>query len=470
MGNIKKVLKFHAAIVDLATNDALYYDDLHIASREIVEVTARKVNVERASIWLFSDDHRNLLNIDLFELNRNRHSISAALHADDYPHYFEALRLGRAIDANNAQVDPRTSELGNIYLQPLGITSLLDAAVRVSGKVVGVVCLEHVGKPRKWISEEISFSGEVADLVAQVIINNKRKEAEILLLIKDRALEATSIGVLITDPKQADNPIIYCNPAFEKITGYASDETVGNNFLFLQGNDCDQEGISKLREAVREERECTALVRSYKKNGTRFWNELTISPIKDENGRLLNFVGIQHDVTQPIEMNKELQSYRKNLPGLVAQRTNELQKSNQKLEQEIEGLKHTVIKLKESERKYRDLCENANQLIQSVAPNGSFLFVNRCWRDTLGYDEDEISKLNVFDIIHPDSKQHYMAMFKKVMAGKTVSTNTEISFVNKKGKKIIVEGSSNANIKNGKPTATRDIFRNVTEQRRIHTR
>jgi two-component system sensor histidine kinase/response regulator len=123
-------------------------------------------------------------------------------------------------------------------------------------------------------------------------------------------------------------------------------------------------------------------------------------------------------------------------------------------------------RMEESEERYRDLFENANDLIQSVAPDGHFIYVNRAWRETLGYSEEEIADLSLFDIIHPDSHAHCMQIFQRVMSGEKFDKIEAIVFVAKDGRQIIVEGSANCKFVDGKPVATRGIFRDVTERKR----
>ena len=122
--------------------------------------------------------------------------------------------------------------------------------------------------------------------------------------------------------------------------------------------------------------------------------------------------------------------------------------------------------LKESEERYRDLFENANDLIQSAAPDGSLIYVNRAWREALGYSEEEVSRLSLFDIIHPDSLSHCMEMFRRVMSGENVA-HVEAMFVTKDGRTITVEGSASRSLKDGKPVATRSIFRDITDRKRF---
>jgi diguanylate cyclase (GGDEF)-like protein/PAS domain S-box-containing protein len=115
--------------------------------------------------------------------------------------------------------------------------------------------------------------------------------------VLERAVESTRTGVLITDANQPDNPIVYANPAFERITGYSTEEVLGRNCRFLQRHDSDQPALEEVREAIREGRECRVVVRNYRKNGALFWQELSISPVRDDHGRITHFVGIQDDVT-----------------------------------------------------------------------------------------------------------------------------------------------------------------------------
>jgi PAS domain S-box-containing protein len=120
-----------------------------------------------------------------------------------------------------------------------------------------------------------------------------------------RAVAASSNGIVITDPRVPDNPIVYVNPAFEEISGYTADEVMGRNCRFLQADDREQPALDELREALTEARECRVVLRNYRKDGTPFWNELYVSPVHDEEGRLTNFVGFQNDITHRRRIEEE---------------------------------------------------------------------------------------------------------------------------------------------------------------------
>ena len=114
----------------------------------------------------------------------------------------------------------------------------------------------------------------------------------------DLAVRSSGNGVVITDATLPDNPIVYVNPAFELMTGFSAEEAVGRNCRFLQGLDTDQPALDELRVAIRESCECRVVLRNYKRDGALFWNELSVSPVYDEEGRLTNFVGVQNDITE----------------------------------------------------------------------------------------------------------------------------------------------------------------------------
>ncbi|GHE44619.1 hypothetical protein GCM10017764_29800 [Sphingobacterium griseoflavum] len=111
------------------------------------------------------------------------------------------------------------------------------------------------------------------------------------------ALDTCASGVVITDARLSDNPIIYLNKAFEKMTGYSATEVIGRNCRFLQGKDRQQEGRSTLRAAMRLGREASVEIKNYTKDGRHFWNELHISPIRNKSGTITHFIGVQNDIT-----------------------------------------------------------------------------------------------------------------------------------------------------------------------------
>lgn len=111
-------------------------------------------------------------------------------------------------------------------------------------------------------------------------------------------LDQAKNGIVLSDPNQEDNPVIYVNQAFTDVFGYTAQEVLGKNCRFLQNDDKDQKGIPLIREAIKKEESITVILRNYTKNKDLIYNEVTISPIFDENGKLKFFLGIQKDITK----------------------------------------------------------------------------------------------------------------------------------------------------------------------------
>ncbi len=181
------------ALVTLATHPTVLSGEFEAACRLITELVAETMEIERCSIWSL-ENSRELRCLNLFERSSGCHSSGMVLQAERYPRYFEAIYAARVIDAHDVLADTRTNEFSDDYLIPLSITSLLDAPIRVGGQVVGIVCHEHIGPARRWYEDEIVFAGEVADQVAQALLNRGRQEAEKALRLHQERLELALRG------------------------------------------------------------------------------------------------------------------------------------------------------------------------------------------------------------------------------------------------------------------------------------
>ncbi|MGG2395341.1 EAL domain-containing protein [Pseudomonas sp. SH1-B] len=126
------------------------------------------------------------------------------------------------------------------------------------------------------------------------------------------AMDASPLGVTIADARQDDLPLVYCNEAFSQITGYSAQEVLGRNCRFLLGTEPGQSAAQPLRSALREGRSGHAVVRNYRKDGRPFWNEVVLAPMRDDRG-ISHFVGLQHDVTERVELAAKVEQQRTQL-------------------------------------------------------------------------------------------------------------------------------------------------------------
>ena len=160
--------------------------------------------------------------------------------------------------------------------------------------------------PTEYRSHPIYRAGERIGAVVTFADITRRFQAEEAMRLRDRALKAIAQGILISDPAQPENPVIYANDAFERLTGYSRSEVKGRNCRFLQGPGTDPATIEELRAAIRERRDCAVEILNYRKDGTPFWNALAIAPVQDAYGRVTHFVGVQTDVTERKRFEEEL--------------------------------------------------------------------------------------------------------------------------------------------------------------------
>ncbi|MGY1754711.1 SpoIIE family protein phosphatase [Blastococcus sp. SYSU D01042] len=123
--------------------------------------------------------------------------------------------------------------------------------------------------------------------------------------LREQAIVATDICFAITDPHQPDNPLVWVNPAFTRVTGYSLEESVGRNCRFLQGPQSDPLAVARIREAIEERRPARVTLLNYRADGTAFWNQLSLTPVFDGQGELISFVGVQSDVTARVSVERE---------------------------------------------------------------------------------------------------------------------------------------------------------------------
>jgi len=148
----------------------------------------------------------------------------------------------------------------------------------------------------------IRIDGTIQDVSAQCAVEKE-------LRLMRTAINSANNGIIIVDAKLPDMPIIFANHAFEELTGYTLADILGKNCRFLQQRDRFQEELKVLRDAIQHSKKANVILRNYKKNGELFYNHIYISPIKDENGIVTHYVGVQYNVTENVELQQKLKAY-----------------------------------------------------------------------------------------------------------------------------------------------------------------
>lgn len=294
--------------------------------------------------------------------------------------------------------------------------------------------------------------------------------SEEILRIYQRAMAAAINGIVITDASQPNLPVIYCNPAFEKTTGYTADEVIGKNCRFLQGKDTDPAAIAQIRQAIREGQECCVILKNYRKDGVPFWNELTISPVHDADGKITHFIGIQNDITKRKEAENSLQKAYEELEKRVDERTATLKQINDKLQVEIAERQKVEAALRESEARFRAIFERAAIGIALVNMEGKPVVSNLALQNILGYSNEELRQMTFSDFTYPDDIDKNRELYQKMIAGEVDHYQMEKRYYRKDGQivwaNLIVSLVRDAQ---EKPQFAVSMVKNISDRKQTET-
>ncbi|MBN1913127.1 MAG: PAS domain S-box protein [Candidatus Omnitrophica bacterium] len=171
---IARSVEYQKTLLELARLE----QSASLTMQAITEASSKALGVDRVSVWFLNDGDSKISCDDIYFLGQNIHDKGTEFDLKECPAYLKALEESRCIAANNALEDARTVEFKDSYLVPYGISSMLDASIRRGGKLVGVLCHEHCGNNREWVSEEQDFATSVADLISLQLETTERKRAE----------------------------------------------------------------------------------------------------------------------------------------------------------------------------------------------------------------------------------------------------------------------------------------------------
>lgn len=205
------------------------------------------------------------------------------------------LQQGEAVIVQDLRVETRFPETPLLHNHKIvsGLSVIIPGPKGANSKPWGVLSV-HTCRPHNFTLNEVHFLEAIAHILAAAI---ERQRADERLKLMERAINSSRNGIIITDATDSDNPVIFANSGFEKITGYSRHQVIGRNCRFLQGPDSDPKALAELRNAIEEGRECHVELKNYRRDGSSFWNELSISPVYNSQGFLTHFIGIQADIS-----------------------------------------------------------------------------------------------------------------------------------------------------------------------------
>lgn len=261
---------------------------------------------------------------------------------------------------------------------------------------------------------------------------------ETRIKLYEQALESTTCGITIVDVQAPDYPIVYCNHAFERITGYSQAEILGQNCRFLQMPDTDPVAVEQIRICLREGISCKVILKNQRKDGSAFWNELSISPVRDATGNITHYIGIQTDITHRQLAEATLQKTNEALAMRVETRTTALRKLNQRLLTELVGRRRAEAALQESEARLRAIFERATIGICRLDLQGRILESNPVMQQMLIQNPETLQYRNFTDFLHPEDGRAEQTLYEDLADGELDHYQRELQFFRTDGKGIWV--------------------------------
>lgn len=249
------------------------------------------------------------------------------------------------------------------------------------------------------------------------------------LRIQERALIASPAGVLIADARAPDYPIVYVNPAMLKISGYAREKFLGRNCRFLLGADQDQPELSRVRTALQEGVDCQVVLRNYRENGELFWNQLSVSPVRDEAGQVTHFVGLVEDVTER---------------------------------------RHAEEALRVSEAQFRSLVETSGTVIVGLRPDHTIFEWNLGANRTFGYMREEMIGVDYFRrILPPENHADMERQLQLVLTGEIVRNYQTPGIECNDCISILLWNMTRVTDAFGRPTGVLAVGQDITEREEV---
>ncbi|WP_265109309.1 PAS domain S-box protein [Halosolutus halophilus] len=319
-----------------------------------------------------------------------------------------------------------------------GISCYLGGQIRVDGERYGTLgFLDREPREEPFSRAEKTFADLLTRWVSHVY---EHREHDRELRRTDRAMEAAPIGITMTDPTQPDNPIVYANDAFERITGYSSDEYLGRNCRFLQGEGTDPKAVDRLHAAVDAEEPASAKLRNYRKDGTPFWNHVNIAPVKNDADEVTHFVGFQQDVTERTEAERQLRERERRL---------------------------------EQYRTYTDdVLDAIDDVFYVLDGNGHVQRWNETLLEATGYSADEVESMHATDFFAEADQERVVDAIETVR--ETGSDRIELPYLTADGESIPYEFTASLlEDPEGNPVVVgigRDVSDRKEKERKLHER
>lgn len=458
--------------MNLAKRHALHSGDLTQAVREINEEAARTLELDRVSVWFFTEDRKSIRCADLYDRARDHHSTANSLAAENYPAYFRALESERTIAATDASHDPRTAAFTD-YFGPLGVTSVIEAPIRRMGQLVGVVCNEHIGPPRTWHTEEENFASAIADLVSMAVDASERGRAQDSLrhrLEFEQLISAISTNFINLPPDEIGSGIREALTAVGRFVG------ADRSYLYLFDDDRVTATLAYDWSAGGQSnagRQFRLAAFPWSMERLRRFEQI-VARIDDlpaeaaAERAAYEEVGNRSVVVVPMVYNREV------IGALGIGSVSDRKWSDESVallritgEVFINALQRNRVEraLRESEERYRLMAENSTDIISRTTTSGVILYASDACRRLLGYEPAELIGKSIYELIDPENREEVRHL--SYLINPSTPTVYSYKMLRRDGSSVWFETTSRS-VRNGLTNEVDEfvsVSRDITERR-----
>ncbi len=323
---LKKVISFRNLLEEKIQNISSRFigidtENLDLEINNALQIIGEITGADRSYLFQLGTDEKRFTNTHEWcaENISPQIQILQDLPVDDFIWFFDTLRNNDFLYIPELSSIPADAENVREILNVQEIKSLFAVPLTTENKFIGFCGFDFVNHNMYWDKSIVKTLKSVGVIFSNALERKQKNENNYLLM---QALNQTVSGIVITDPTLPDNPIVYCNPAYEEITGYSLEELKGKNPNLFHGQETNPASIEKINSAIKEKRECTEVILNYRKDGTKFWNEVSISPVFNSTGKLTNFIGVKTDITERFNSENALRESETKLRSVIEQSAN----------------------------------------------------------------------------------------------------------------------------------------------------
>lgn len=460
-----RVRRQQEALLRVTASATAIDGDMAGAARLITAEAAAALSVARAGLWTLDRKAGEFRCMDLYDAATGEHTAGMRVAVASCPTYCAALAAARSIDAADADADARTREFGAARPGEEGTArARLDAAVRMEGRLVGVLCHESLNATRAWIGDEVRFAAEMADQAAQVLVNHQRRQAERELAdawdLNQKMIAASSIGIAAY---RAAGPCVFANEAMARIVSGSAEELVRMDFRRIES--WRTSGLLDLAaNALQSGIPASGEIHMLTTFGRDVWMAYHLARFESRGEPHLLLVA--HDISEQKHAQQLLQASRDELEARVRDRTTELSRANDQLQAQVAERQRAELALKESESRYRTLIESTDAIPWEFdLEHDRWTYVAPQAERILGYPPTEWTQFAFWTArVHPDDRE-WVSEYSRDCTDRGETHSFEYRFMARDGRTVWLRDLISVEMAGKRPVRLRGYMLDVTERR-----